>query len=143
MWWFAALHANLALLCDRMGGQDAGRKLLDAGCGTGGLLARLSAALPDRAAIGLDADRFACERARAKSGRPVCAGSVDALPFADGAFGAIVSADVLCHSGVDERAGAGAVPSRSVRKRRSDPEPAGLFLADVGARQSGRQCQAL
>ncbi len=103
MWWFAALHANLALLCGRMGGRAAGRKLLDAGCGTGGLLARLSAALPDRDAIGLDADRFACERARAKSGRPVCAGSVDALPFADGAFGAIVSADVLCHSGVDER----------------------------------------
>ncbi len=41
---------------------------------------------------------------RAKSGRPVCAGSVNALPFADGAFGAIVSADVLCHDGVDERA---------------------------------------
>jgi SAM-dependent methyltransferase len=104
MWWFAALHANLALLCDRTGGDAAGRKLLDAGCGTGGLLARLSATLPDRAAIGLDADRFACERAHAKSGRPVCAGSVDALPFADGAFGAIVSADVLCHRDVDERA---------------------------------------
>jgi SAM-dependent methyltransferase len=103
MWWFAALHANLALLCDRIGGQDVGQRLLDAGCGTGGLLARLSAALPDRAAIGLDADRFACERARTKSGRPVCAGSVDALPFADGAFGAIVSADVLCHRDVDER----------------------------------------
>jgi SAM-dependent methyltransferase len=103
MWWFAALHANLALLYGRIGG-GAGRPLLDAGCGTGGLLARLSAALPDRAAIGLDADRFACERARAKSEHPVCAGSVDALPFADGAFGAIVSADVLCHEGVDERA---------------------------------------
>ena len=62
--------------------------------------------------IGLDADPFACERARAKSGRPVCAGSVDALPFADGAFGAIVSADVLCHDGVDEQSGAGAVSPR-------------------------------
>jgi SAM-dependent methyltransferase len=104
MWWFAALHANLALLYARMGDRAGGRMLLDAGCGTGGLLARLSAALPDGAAIGLDADPFACERARAKSGRPVCAGSVDALPFADGAFGAIVSADVLCHDGVDEQA---------------------------------------
>ncbi|MGD9618091.1 MAG: class I SAM-dependent methyltransferase [Alphaproteobacteria bacterium] len=109
MWWFAALHANLALLCRRTGGRAAGRKLLDAGCGTGGLLAHLTAALPDRAApdggmIGLDADRFVCERARAKSGCPVCAGSVNALPFADGAFGLIVSADVLCHDGVEERA---------------------------------------
>jgi SAM-dependent methyltransferase len=119
MWWFAALHANLALLYARMGGRAAGRRLLDAGCGTGGLLARLSATLPDGDApnggmpnggmpngemIGLDADHFACERARAKSGYPVCAGSVNALPFADGAFGAIVSADVLCHDGVDEQA---------------------------------------
>jgi SAM-dependent methyltransferase len=60
--------------------------------------------LPEGAAIGLDADHFACERARAKSGRPVCAGSVNALPFADGAFGAIVSADVLCHRDVEEGA---------------------------------------
>ena len=104
MWWFAALHANLAMLCGRMGGRGASRNLLDAGCGTGGLLARLSAALPERAAVGIDADHFACERARAKSGRPVCAGSVNALPFADGAFGAIISADVLCHRDVDERA---------------------------------------
>ncbi|MGE0259171.1 MAG: class I SAM-dependent methyltransferase [Alphaproteobacteria bacterium] len=103
MWWFAALHANLTLLCGRVACRSEGRTLLDAGCGTGGLLARLAALVPDWTAIGLDADRFACERARTKSGRPVCAGSVDALPFADGAFGAIVSADVLCHSGVDER----------------------------------------
>jgi SAM-dependent methyltransferase len=104
MWWFAALHANLALLCRRIEVYDAGRRLLDAGCGTGGLLAHLSRALPDCDAIGLDADRFACERAAVKSGRPVCAGSVNALPFADGAFGTIVSADVLCHEGVDEGA---------------------------------------
>jgi SAM-dependent methyltransferase len=103
MWWFAALHANLALLCGRVACRAEERKLLDAGCGTGGFLARLSAVLPERAAIGLDANRFACERAREKSGRPVCAGSVDTLPFADGAFGTIVSADVLCHGGVDER----------------------------------------
>lgn len=104
MWWFTALHENLALLCRRNEACEASRALLDAGCGTGGLLARLSRVLPDREAVGLDADRFACERARAKSGRPVCAGSVNALPFADGAFGAIVSADVLCHEGVDEGA---------------------------------------
>ena len=40
MWWFAALHANLALLYARMADRAAGRMLLDAGCGTGGLLAR-------------------------------------------------------------------------------------------------------
>ncbi len=105
MWWFAALHANLLLLYRRMASPAAAEKtLLDAGCGTGGLLARLATAYPDRIVIGLDADRAACARAAAKSARPVCAGSVNALPFADAAFGVIFSADVLCHGGVDERA---------------------------------------
>lgn len=100
MWWFAALHANLLLACRRHMSQRPGARVLDAGCGTGGLLARLDGA---RGAIGIDADVAACARAAAKAKRPVCAGSVDALPFADAAFAAIVSADVLCHRGVDER----------------------------------------
>jgi SAM-dependent methyltransferase len=98
MWWFAALHANVLAACRRHA--VSGASVLDAGCGTGGLLARLAAA---PSAIGIDADAGACARAAAKSRRPVCAGSIDALPFADAAFSAIVSADVLCHRGVDER----------------------------------------
>lgn len=105
VWWFAAAHANLLMLVERWAGSGAGtHAILDAGCGTGGLLARISAAHPERRAIGLDADPLACARATAKSARPVCAGSVNALPFADAAFTAIVSADVLCHRGVEERA---------------------------------------
>ena len=105
MWWFAATHANLLLLYGAMTGPAAaGRPLLDAGCGTGGLLVRLAAAYPERTVIGLDANGTACARAAAKSARPVCAGSVNALPFADAAFAAIFSADVLCHRDVDERA---------------------------------------
>src|SRR5438132_7875006 len=105
MWWFAAAHANLSLLYRRAIGPAALRQpLLDAGCGTGGLLARLAADYPDRTIIGLDADRIACARAAAKSTRPVCAGTVNGLPFGDAAFGAIFSADVLCHRNVDEGA---------------------------------------
>jgi len=104
MWWFAALHANLLLLYRRAGGATQETPLLDAGCGTGGLLAQIAAKYPERTAAGLDAAPLACARAAAKSGRAVCAGSVNALPFSDAAFGAIFSADVLCHAGVDERA---------------------------------------
>ena len=105
MWWFAAAHANLLLLYRLMSGSGALRQpLLDAGCGTGGFMARLTADYPDRTIVGLDADCTACARAAAKSARPVCAGSVNALPFADAAFGAIFSADVLCHRDVDEGA---------------------------------------
>ena len=105
MWWFAALHRNLLALYRAMiGAAERGGPLLDAGCGTGGLLARIAAEDPARTVVGLDLDRVACLRAAAKSGRPVCAGSIDALPFGDAAFNAIFSADVLCHRGVDEGA---------------------------------------
>jgi SAM-dependent methyltransferase len=107
MWWFAALHANLLLLHRRAGGGNPAQPLLDAGCGTGGLLARIARAYPECTAVGLDAEPVACRRAAAKSARPVCAGSVNTLPFADGAFGAIFSVDVLCHRDADEHAALG------------------------------------
>ncbi|HEX3881474.1 MAG TPA: class I SAM-dependent methyltransferase [Stellaceae bacterium] len=102
MWWFAALHANLIAMLDRAHPRPG--RLLDAGCGTGGLLAKIAARYPDCGTVGIDMAGIACARARDKSGSPVCAGSVNKLPFADRAFAAIVSADVLCHRAVDERA---------------------------------------
>jgi SAM-dependent methyltransferase len=105
MWWFAALHANLLALYRRTADHADLRgsgAILDAGCGTGGLLRKLAADFPQRRPYGLDADVFACARARAKSTRPVCAGSVDALPFAEAAFSGIFCVDVLCHRDVDE-----------------------------------------
>jgi len=102
MWWFGALHDNLVAAL--AGAVAAPSRVLDAGCGTGGLLLRLGRTLPDATLIGLDIDRGAAAVARGKSGRAICIGSVAALPFADAALDAILSADVLCHSGVDERA---------------------------------------
>jgi SAM-dependent methyltransferase len=105
MWWFAATHSNLLMLYRRMTRYRAPAKpMLDAGCGTGGLLAKIGAEYPEGSAIGLDANREACARASAKSALPICNGSVNMLPFADGAFAAIFSADVLCHRDVDEHA---------------------------------------
>ena len=103
MWWFAAMHRNLLMLLRRAAFQGVNLPILDAGCGTGGFLVQLAGSYPSRAVFGLDIDPYACTRAAAKSARPVCAGSLDDLPFADGAFAAIFSADVLCHQGVNER----------------------------------------
>jgi SAM-dependent methyltransferase len=103
MWWFAAIHRNLLLSAHMAEGRAAAAgPILDAGCGTGGFLARLAARYPAWTVLGLDADLGACGRAAAKSTRPVCAGSVDALPFRDKSLAAIFSADVLCHRNVDE-----------------------------------------
>jgi SAM-dependent methyltransferase len=103
MWWFAAIHANLIMLYRQaMPHLPMTSRLLDAGCGTGGFLARLGHEMPETPTIGVDADQTACCWAAEKSARPVCAGSVNALPFADAAFATIISVDVLCHRHVDE-----------------------------------------
>jgi SAM-dependent methyltransferase len=102
MWWFRGSHANLLTAFHGHAGRLPSGLLLDAGCGTGGLLAKLARELPEGRPIGLDADAMACAIARTKSGRPVCAGSANAMPFATGSLAAIFSADVLCHRNVDE-----------------------------------------
>lgn len=104
MWWFRGLHANLIAAFDRASAAAPRRTILDAGCGTGGLLLRLAKRFPALTSIGIELHRSAAATARAKSGRPVCVGSVDRLPFAAASFDAIMSADVLCHRGVDEAA---------------------------------------
>jgi SAM-dependent methyltransferase len=98
MWWYRALHRRLI---DAVA--DVRGVVLDAGCGTGGLLARLRTERPDLRVIGVEWSGQAAARASAKSGAPVVRGSVNTLPFADATFAAAVSADVLCHGGVDPR----------------------------------------
>jgi SAM-dependent methyltransferase len=102
MWWFTAMHANLLAAAQRSAIDRLHLPILDAGCGTGGFLSRLAAKYCSSAVIGLDLDLRACTRAAVKSARPVCAGSINDLPFANNALAAIFSADVLCHEGVDE-----------------------------------------
>ena len=96
MWWYRALHGRLIDALEGVRGT-----VLDAGCGTGGLLARLRAARPDLRAVGVEWSALAVARAGVKSGVPVVRGNVNALPFPDAAFAAVVSADVLCHGAVD------------------------------------------
>ncbi len=95
MWWYRALHARLLGALDGMAGP-----VLDAGCGTGGLLAVLAARRPDLELFGVEWAAMAAARAAAKSGARVVRGSVNALPFAGASFAAVVSADVLCHAAV-------------------------------------------
>lgn len=103
MWWYRALHERLI---ERLGQLDLepGARILDAGCGTGGLLRRLAETAPTIERVGLEYDSAAVEIARGRASAPVLLGSVNALPFPRDHFDAVVSADVLCHANVDEKA---------------------------------------
>lgn len=124
MWWYRALHANLIAALRRHPGPQ-GSTLLDAGCGTGGLLRRLADAGMDRPRVGIDLEAVAAGLAAAKSGAPVAIASVDALPFADASLGAVVSADVLYHRRVD--------PDRAAAEAFRCLMPGGVLVVNVPA----------
>ncbi|MFJ8632368.1 class I SAM-dependent methyltransferase [Streptomyces sp. NPDC093568] len=89
-----AYYARPAMLA--LAGDVAGRRILDAGCGSG----PLSAAMRDRGAVvtGIDASARMLELARQRLGDDVALHRVDLsdrLPFADGAFDDVVASLVL------------------------------------------------
>jgi SAM-dependent methyltransferase len=120
MWWYRALHWRLLGVLGSVHGS-----VLDAGCGTGGLLARLRAERPDLRAVGVEWAGPASRRAVAKSGAAVVRASINALPFADGSFNAAVTADVLCHGAVD--------PVQALAELRRVLRPGGTLIVNVPA----------
>jgi SAM-dependent methyltransferase len=93
LWYYRALHARVidALATAAL---PYGAPVLDAGCGTGGMLRQLSAWRRDLRLEGLDLSPMACERVDA-AGYPARQGSIEDMPFADLQFAAIVSLDVV------------------------------------------------
>jgi ubiquinone/menaquinone biosynthesis C-methylase UbiE len=104
MWYFRALHAHVHReLAGVLGPRAA---ILDAGCGTAGLIRRLAAVQTGWRWTGVDLSPQALELARQRTSADVALreASVTALPFADGEFDAVVSADVLYHVDDDRAA---------------------------------------
>ncbi len=123
MWYFRSLHAH-TLRALQAG--KRGATVLDAGCGTGGLILRLRAARPDWKFSGIDFMPLACELARRRCGPDVDlrVASVTALPFPDASFDLVASVDVL--SQVEEADVAAAELFRVLR-------PGGTFVTNVPA----------
>jgi SAM-dependent methyltransferase len=116
MWYFRSLHGHVRREIEKWraeesgdGRQETGDRrresgsgsacdVLDAGCGTGGLILRMREAWPGWRFSGIDFMPLACELARKRCGPDVDIreASITALPFADGSFDAVVSADVVC-----------------------------------------------
>jgi ubiquinone/menaquinone biosynthesis C-methylase UbiE len=106
-------------------------RVLDLGCGTGGLALLIKRLHPDVGVVGLDPDPPALARARHKAERaPVSIeldqGFGDALPYADGSFDRVLSAFVLHHLPPEEK-------EPTLREVRRVLKPAGtLHLLDFG-----------
>ncbi len=126
MWWFAGLRGTVLDILTRH--LSAGEfRLLDAGCGTGGMLARIAERFPRAALSGLDYAETACACARGKTSAEIRCGSVNALPYADATFDAIISLDVLDADDVD--------PARAVAEFGRVLRPGGLLVLNLAAYQ--------
>jgi len=101
-WWYVSLRRLVVSTLKERFKQNQSLKILDAGCGTGGMLAVLKKEFPSGELFGIDYSEEAIRLTNARSGIDVRQGSVSALDFEDGSFDAVVSLDVLYHLGVDE-----------------------------------------
>jgi SAM-dependent methyltransferase len=95
MWYYRALHRHVvrSLPPASPGGNI---HLLDAGCGTGGLLRRVREARPNWHLTGLDFSPEACALARERTDAEVIQGTIMALPFDGAQFDVVISCDVVC-----------------------------------------------
>jgi SAM-dependent methyltransferase len=123
MWYFRSLHGHVCrLLRSRLGA--GAREVLDAGCGSGGLIGYLQGRAPEWRLTGVDLSPLACELAARRGPARIVQGSVTALPFATTAFDAIVAADVLYE--LDE-------PAAALREFHRCVRPGGWIVVNVPA----------
>jgi len=120
--WYRGVHALFSTAlrralarAARRDGETGAPVVLDAGCGTGGLLQALGRALPGARLAGFDLSPLALGLARGRGLRNLARGAVERVPVRSGACDAVVSADVLYHRDVDDDAGALAELARVVR----------------------------
>jgi len=126
MWWYRGLRRLAAGELARALGRSTGDgPVLDAGCGTGGMLAVLGPVIAGKPTFGLEFDTVAASLAVAKSGRPVAAGSVNEMPLGNGVLAGYLSLDVLCHGGVE--------PERAVQEARRCLKPGAVALFNLPA----------
>ncbi|MFN0079067.1 MAG: class I SAM-dependent methyltransferase [Prosthecobacter sp.] len=122
-WWYAVLHG--LVLRALAGGLPAHAQVLDAGCGTGGMLVFLRERMQDLDAAGIDASEQAVWHCQQRGLAGVRNGTVHELPFEDGAFDAVLSLDVLYHAGVDE--------DRALAEMSRVLRPGGLLVLNLPA----------
>ena len=102
-WWYVAVRREVERWLEGLAGASTRPpRVLDAGAGTGGLLANLRTRAR-KVGLEISSEGIRLARSRGLAQVPLVQGTVSSLPFADDSFDAIVSIDVLCHTSVEER----------------------------------------
>lgn len=122
-WWYRGMRRITGALLDRWYRGPRPARILDAGCGTGGMVHWLSRY---GAVTGIDLAEAALSRAHSRGLRSLARASVDALPFQSNAFDLVTSFDVLYHLDVTDDLEALAEVARVLR-------PGGMLLIRVPA----------
>jgi SAM-dependent methyltransferase len=122
-WWYVGMRRAMLLLIDEEIRPEGPLRVLDAGCGTGGMLGPLGRFGP---VCGVDLAPEAAAIWRERGIARAARGSVTALPFADGTFDLVTSFDVVYHLAVKDDTRAFAEFARVLR-------PEGWLLLRVPA----------
>jgi len=97
-WWYLGLRDLVFSFINKYAEKKKETRILDAGCGTGGILKDLG----DRKAWGLDISWEAIGFCRLRKLNNLVNASISNIPFKNSSFDLIISLDVLYHLGVKD-----------------------------------------
>jgi SAM-dependent methyltransferase len=106
-WWFVGMREVTAALLGPVCPPGRARDILDAGCGTGGMLSWLTRYAGSGRVVGIDVAPEALRFCRERGHGDLVLASAERLPFGDSVFDLVTSFDVLVQlpgAGSDERA---------------------------------------
>lgn len=96
-WWCQGMRSILQRQLDRHVNGRYDLRILDVGCGTGGMLKWLDRYAPADQIVGIDVSRYALQICNQRQLRQVVQVSITQLPFPNGTFDLVTCLDVLQH----------------------------------------------
>jgi len=122
-WWYRALRRHVV---DSIHPPTPEFSLLDAGCGSGGMLGWMRERFPQASLTGLDLNQHALRLTEERTtGARLVHGSVDRMPLDEAEFDFVTALDVLYHRDVDDGA--------ALREIHRVLRPGGTLIVNVAA----------